>query len=61
MLRTLAAAHAEAGHFEEALHTAQQALDLTATQANETLSRGLREDLELYKAGHPLRASKTTK
>ena len=60
MLRTLAAAHAEAGHFDDALHTVQQALELATAQGNEPLTRGLREDLELYKAGQPLRAWKTT-
>jgi hypothetical protein len=55
ILRTLAAAHAEAGHFDIALHTAQQALQLATAEANDLLSRGLREDMELYKAGEPLR------
>lgn len=55
MLRTLAAAHAEAGHLDDALRTAQQALDLASTQANEPLTRGLRDDLGLYKARRPVR------
>lgn len=55
MLRTLAAAHAEAGHFDDALHTAQQALELASAEANDPLTRGLREDIELYKTGKPVR------
>jgi tetratricopeptide (TPR) repeat protein len=55
ILRTLAAAHAETGHFDNALHTAQQALELATAEANDPLTRGLREDIELYKTGQPVR------
>jgi tetratricopeptide (TPR) repeat protein len=55
MLRTLAAAHAEAGQFDDARHIAQQALDLASAQANESLIRGLREDIAQYKQGQPVR------
>ncbi len=53
MLRTLAAARAETGRFEDALQTAQRALDLAAAQGNEELARSLRGEIELYKAGRP--------
>ena len=55
VLRTLAAAYAEAGQFEEALQSAQRALDLASTQGNDSLAKSLRGDIELYRAGKPLR------
>jgi tetratricopeptide (TPR) repeat protein len=55
ILRTLAAAHAEAGQFDDASQTAQRALDLAATQGNEPLAAALRRDLDLYKERKPVR------
>ncbi len=55
MLRTLAAAQAEAGRFDAALQAAQQALERAESQSNEPLARALREDVVSYKAGRPLR------
>jgi protein O-mannosyl-transferase len=55
MLRTLAAARAESGRFDDAIQAAQRALDLAAAQGNEELVRALRDQIEHYKAGQPLR------
>jgi tetratricopeptide (TPR) repeat protein len=51
ILRTLAAAYAEAGRFPEALQTAQHALRLAEAQSNSTLATLLQSELELYQAG----------
>jgi len=56
MLRTLAAAFASAGRYEEASQSAQRALDLAVAQGNQELARALRGEIGLYKAGQPLRA-----
>jgi cytochrome c-type biogenesis protein CcmH/NrfG len=45
---TLGAAYAEAGRFEDAVDTAQKALDLAAAENNPALLRKNRELLELY-------------
>jgi tetratricopeptide (TPR) repeat protein len=55
VLRTLAAAYAEAGRFAEAITAAQQALKLAASQTNTTLADGLRTEIKLYQAGSPFR------
>jgi tetratricopeptide (TPR) repeat protein len=52
-LDTLAAAHAGAGQFKEALETAQKALDLAKTSAAEDLARDIERRLELYQASKP--------
>ena len=55
-LATLAAAYAEAGRFEEALHTARRARDLYA-QAGDLRSVGsVGLQIELFEAGRPYRA-----
>jgi tetratricopeptide (TPR) repeat protein len=54
-LRTLAAAYAESDRFEDAVQTAQHALDFATAQGNDTLTSALREDLELFKARKPVR------
>jgi tetratricopeptide (TPR) repeat protein len=55
ILRTLAAARAETGRFEEALQSAHRALDLAVAEGNEELARILRGEIELYKAGNSVR------
>jgi Flp pilus assembly protein TadD len=55
MLRTLAAACAEAGRFSEAVETAQHALRLAESQTNTALAGALQSELKLYQAGSPLR------
>ncbi len=59
VLRTLAAAYAEAGRFPDAVETAQRALDLAETGGNATLSKTIASDLWLYKARIPLRIETT--
>jgi tetratricopeptide (TPR) repeat protein len=53
ILRTLAAAYAEAGRFPEAVATAQRALQLAGAQSNPALANVIRSQLELYQAGTP--------
>lgn len=55
MLRTLAAASAEAGRFDDAMQTAQRALDIVVGQGNEPLAGSLRREIELYKTHKPVR------
>ena len=53
VLRTLAAAYAEAGRFPEAVQTAQLALQLPETQARLALREALQAQLALYQSGRP--------
>ena len=53
LLRTLAAAFAEAGRFSEAVETAQRALQLAGAQSNAELAGKLQFELKLYQAGSP--------
>ena len=55
MLRTLAAAYAEAGQFAEAVTTVQQALNIATLESNAGLVDPLREQMEYYQAGKPFR------
>jgi Flp pilus assembly protein TadD len=55
VLRTLAAADAEAGDFSHAISTAQRALDLATAQNNNSLAPTLRRELALYQASTPYR------
>ena len=55
VLRTLAAAHAEAGDFSKAIETAQRALDLANAQQDKSLPLTLRHEIELYQAKTPYR------
>jgi protein O-mannosyl-transferase len=55
MLDTLAAAYAEAGRFDEAVQTAQKALDLALEQKNETLANSIKGRIRLYKTRTPFR------
>jgi tetratricopeptide (TPR) repeat protein len=58
MLRTLAAAEAEASRFAEAAETARQALQLAAGQKNDALAATLQKEIELYQMDTPLREAK---
>jgi tetratricopeptide (TPR) repeat protein len=60
MLRTLAAAFAEAGRFSEAVETAQRALPLAGTQSNATLAGQLQSEMKLYQAGSPFHSPAQT-
>jgi Flp pilus assembly protein TadD len=55
ILDTLAAAYAEAGRFDQAVTTAQQALALALNQGNAPLANALRAHIKLYQAGVPCR------
>jgi len=52
-LRTLAAAYAESGRFDEATETAQRALQAAQTQGNSILANLLRDEIALYELGLP--------
>jgi tetratricopeptide (TPR) repeat protein len=54
-VRTLAAAHAEAGQFAEAAATAEAAKALANTQSKPELARRLEEEITLYRARVALR------
>jgi Flp pilus assembly protein TadD len=54
-VRTLAAAHAEAGQFGEAAATAEAAKTLASTQNKPGLARRLEEEITLYRAGVAVR------
>jgi tetratricopeptide (TPR) repeat protein len=55
VLRTLAAAYAEAGDFSKAVETAQRASDLAAAQQSAALVATLRQEIALYQANTPYR------
>jgi hypothetical protein len=55
ILRTLAAAYAEVGHFPEAITTAQKALALAMTQSKQTLADELKIEIRLYQNHSPVR------
>jgi tetratricopeptide (TPR) repeat protein len=57
VLRTLAAAYAEAGDFSKAMDTLQHAIDLAAAQNNTSLLATLRHEMELYQTRAPYRES----
>jgi protein O-mannosyl-transferase len=57
VLRTLAAAYAEAGDFSKATDTAQRAIDLATAQNNTSLLATLRHEIELYQVRTPYRES----
>ena len=57
VLRTLAAAYAEAGDFPNALNTARRAIDLASAQNNISLLATLRHEMELYSAHAAYRES----
>jgi hypothetical protein len=60
ILRTLAAAYAEAGRFSEAVKSAQRALDLAGAQSNTALAGALQSEMKLYQAGTPFHSPTQT-
>jgi protein O-mannosyl-transferase len=58
LLRTLAAAYAESGHFPDAIETAQHAMQLARVQGDVPLGNELEKDLDLYRSNIPLRRSR---
>jgi tetratricopeptide (TPR) repeat protein len=55
VLRTLAAAYAEAGRFPEAVDAMARALQTPQVRQNQTLAMALREELQLYQSGAAFR------
>jgi Tfp pilus assembly protein PilF len=53
--RTLAAAYAESGRFNDAIATAQRALPLAEAKGDSALAAALRLDIDLYRINFPLR------
>jgi tetratricopeptide (TPR) repeat protein len=56
-LRTLAAAFAETGHFDDAIKAAQKALELAHSQNDSDLAGQIEKDVDLYRANKPKRDS----
>ncbi len=56
-LRTLAAAYAETGHFDDAVKAAQQAVELARSRNDPDLASQIEKDVDLYRANHPVRDS----
>jgi Flp pilus assembly protein TadD len=57
ILRTLAAAYAEAGRFPEAVVTARQAVALAVAQSNTGLTNVLQAEIGLYQTNSPCRST----
>lgn len=55
MTATLAAAYAEAGHFDQAVATARLALQLAAGQNNAAMVAAIQTQLDCYQSGSPFR------
>ena len=55
MLKTLSAAYAETGQFDQAIQTARVAEKIATEKGWDMLILLIRQDIELYKAGRPLR------
>lgn len=53
LLDTLAASYAAAGRFDQAVKTAQKAIDLAKIEGQNELAGEIQQRLELYKAGKP--------
>jgi tetratricopeptide (TPR) repeat protein len=54
-IRTLAAAYAEAGRFEDAIGTARKASELAVAKGDSALASELRMDIDLYRMNFPRR------
>jgi tetratricopeptide (TPR) repeat protein len=52
---TLAAAYAETGRYQEAVRTAERAMQLAASEGNQARVLSIREQLETYKTGNAFR------
>jgi len=57
ILRTLAAAYAQAGQYPNAVQTAQRALELAKAQSNAVLVGALMREISLYEAHRPFEAA----
>ena len=55
VLRTLAAAYAEAGQFGKAIETAQAAIQVGQSQGDDSLAAELQQEIALYELGLPYR------
>jgi tetratricopeptide (TPR) repeat protein len=55
VLRTLAAAFAETGRFDDAEQSAQKAIELAQAAGQQNLAAHLSDELKRYQAGLPLR------
>ena len=60
ILGTLAAAYAEAGRRQQAISTAQRAIELAAAQTNIAQLDSLLSQIEFYRAGSPFRDTSQT-
>jgi spermidine synthase len=60
LLDTLAAAYAAAGRFNDAVTTAQRAIDEAKARVQENLVGEIQSRLELYRAGQPYRQKRMT-
>jgi tetratricopeptide (TPR) repeat protein len=56
VLRTLAAAYAEAGRFNDAIATAQQAIEIAKATGNEGLISDLERSIAAYQSNQPIRS-----
>jgi uncharacterized protein HemY len=56
ILRALAAAYAETGHFTEAIVTAKRALALAQIQSRRSLVSQLQGEMGLYQSNNPCRS-----
>ena len=54
-IRTLAAAYAESGQFNDAIETARRALELAMAQGESDLANQIEQDVDLYRRHAPLR------
>jgi tetratricopeptide (TPR) repeat protein len=61
ILRTLAAAFAQAGRYAEAVETAKRALQLAEAPSNATLAGELRYELQLYQTNSPYHSRQQSK
>jgi Flp pilus assembly protein TadD len=57
MLNVLAAAYAQNGQFEDAVQTAQRAIDLCLSAGNKKRAEDIARIRQLYQARRPYRAS----
>lgn len=56
VLRTLAAPYAETGRFNDAIQTAQQAIEIAKATGNEGLAADLGRNIDAYRLNQPIRS-----
>jgi protein O-mannosyl-transferase len=56
VLRTLAAAYAEIGRFNDAIATAQQAIEIAEATGNKGLAGDLKQNIAAYQSNQPIRS-----